>query len=206
MRMYSINDESYVDGPGRRTVLFLQGCAVGCRGCQSMHLWKAEGPHTDVAVIAKQLLATGLNITISGGEPFDQVDELAQLLQLLRDARPDIHIIIYSGYVYERLLTRPDADVVETALGLADVLVDGPYIEAHDHPGMQYRGSPNQRPIDLRATEAGAVVVLDWDKPVIIITDKGDLIATAPVLELLELSGPLGIAASARRCGQSINC
>jgi hypothetical protein len=94
---------------------------------------------------------------------------------------------------------------VEPAVGevldLAHVLVDGPYVAALDHPGMQYRGSANQRAIDLRAmAQTGQVMTLDWDTPEIIITPGGDVLGAAPVIA--QLAG-LGTVGAARRCGET---
>jgi anaerobic ribonucleoside-triphosphate reductase activating protein len=123
LRVAQIISQTHVDGPGRRTALFLQGCSIRCLCCQNSHLWPADGGQ-DIPVLdlASRLLATGLPLTVSGGEPFDQAEALARLLRLLRDAGR--HVVIYSGYTFEHLLGRDDPATCE-AMGLADVLVDG---------------------------------------------------------------------------------
>jgi anaerobic ribonucleoside-triphosphate reductase activating protein len=203
MRIHKIIRESYVDGPGKRTVLFVQGCSIRCcSGCQNKHLWPCEGGRDlPVEFIAGQLLSTGLPITISGGEPFDQADDLARLLGLIE--HEGRHVIFYSGYTFEDLAIYKTTiqPAVEAALRLADVLVDGRYYPRLDSPSMQYRGSSNQRVIDLPATFAsGRVVCLDWDTPEIILTEAGDLLGAVPVVALFETVGHLG---NARRCGQT---
>lgn len=196
---------SEVDGPGRRVVLFMQGCPIRCAGCQSPHLWDgAGGREAPVAEIAAQLLASNLPITISGGEPFFQPEALATLVAELRGGDPAAHILVYSGHTVEQLLNRgryiPE---IRQVLNTADVLVDGPYIAARDHDGTQWRGSDNQRPIDLAATRAAhwrTIVTLDWDTPTLIISQDGNLLAAADYADLFL---DLGSEVESRRCGQS---
>lgn len=201
MRVAQIIQDTYVDGPGQRVALFTQDCSVRCRGCQNAHLWLADGGEAlPVANLAERLLSTGLPVTITGGEPTDQADALAQLLRLLCAADPDLHIILYSGRIFEQLLERAEPAILE-ALNLADVLVDGPYIVDLDHPGLQYRGSANQRVIGLPETlRAGKVITLDWDTPEIIVTAEGDLLGTVAVAAQFQ---DLGIVADTRRCGET---
>jgi len=201
MRIHKIVSTSYVDGPGQRTVLFVQGCSIHCQGCQNSHLWPADGGREwPVEFIAAQLLATGLPITITGGEPFDQAQELARLLALI--AHEGRHVVIYSGYTFERLVIHKaeTCPAIEQALQLADVLVDGKYYPRLDNPYMQYRGSANQRVIDLPATYTGqrGIVTLDWDTPEIILTADGALLGAAPIVAEF---ATLGAETSTRRCG-----
>ena len=198
----SIISPTCVDGPGRRAALFLQGCPIRCRGCQSPHLWHPDAGHKATAEqVANVLLATGLPVTVSGGEPFYQAGALAELVGRLKAAGR--HVIVYTGYVLEDLLDVADAvpGVMET-LEAADVLVDGPYVAERDHDGIQWRGSDNQRPIDLAASRATGwreIVTLDWDTPVVIVSERGDLLAAADVADLFL---GLGSEAESRRCGQ----
>lgn len=213
MRIAGIVESSYVDGPGRRTALFVQGCPIRCRGCQNQRLWAADGgTEFEVAEVAQRLLATELPVTISGGEPFAQVSELAMLLRLLRAYNPALHIILYSGWTLSELLSRPEP-AVSQALGIADVLVDGPYVAELDEPGLQYKGSSNQRVIDLRATaqQSGlsgtpSIVTLDWQQPEIVVTAEGDLIGTPEAISALGCLGAQstwGCPVTHRRCGQT---
>lgn len=207
IRYHTIIKESEVDGPGRRAALFVQGCPIRCPGCQSPHLWDAEGGHeATVEEIAGQLLATGRPVTISGGEPFAQAEALAALVSELRATDPAIHILIYTGFTLEDLQAIADATPgVNETLAIADALVDGPYIARLDHDGMQWRGSSNQRPINLVATRATGwqeTVTLDWDTPQVIITEAGNLLAAA---DFADLFFNLGVEAKSRRCGQTTN-
>lgn len=218
IRIDKIIPASYVDGPGRRSVLFVQGCPLACPGCQNRRLWPAVGGHlVDVNELAEAFITIALTtqssprprLTISGGEPFAQPEALAYLLRKLRDAeRGAGHIIVYNGYILEQLLER-NLPAVQQALSRIDVLVDGPYRVDEDSPWMQYRGSANQRIIDLPATlNNGEIVLLDWDRPEVIITETGQVLGTGPIIDLLAEAGLATLPAvesvgPARRCGQN---
>ena len=115
--------------------------------------------------------------------------------QVRRGAAHRLH-----GDVYEGLAANP---ATAEALTCLDILVDGPYIIEQDCPEMQYRGRRNQRPIALTATRcAGRIITLDWDRPEIIITHDGRILATGPLAGLIAGWG-LGEAGPSRRCGQT---
>lgn len=201
--------DTYVDGPGRRVALFMQGCTIGCPGCQNTHLWPAgggRGHRLTVAQAASEMLWHAAerhhNFTVSGGEPFQQPEALAALVNGLKAGDAAAHIIVYTGYHYDVLREHPNPAVAEV-LAHVDVLVDGPYLYQRDGATMQYRGSDNQRPIDLKASrQAGELVLLDWDQPEVIITHDGRTLGTGPVTAMLEEFG-LGDAVVSRRCGQT---
>jgi len=152
----------------------------------------------DIDAVAAELLDTGLPVTVSGGEPFAQASAVAELLAVLRNQRPDLHIIVYSGFTFEQLCNMAAfVDGVHDILIAANVLVDGPYIAERDHPWMQWRGSDNQRPIDLDHTlgytdESGKMItqrlaVLNWDTQQLTINDEGEIVGTAgQMCELFE--------------------
>lgn len=209
MRYSKIVETSYVDGPGARTVLFVQGCSLRCPGCQNKHLWNPDGGNAATPrQLAHNLTETGLPITISGGEPFDQIQQLADLLEWVRVFRASTHIIVYTGYTLEELLSTCPAEKREALVNVLmsiDVLVDGPYIEELDHDGIQYRGSSNQRAIDMpkavgigmKNIAEGDVPTLDWDTPELIVTEDGDVLGAAGVV-----TDYFDNSTAARRCGQ----
>lgn len=98
-------------------------------------------------------------ITLSGGEPFCQPSPLAELARLVHEAGKDV--AVYTGYVYEDLLRMPDPDV-HALLNETDLLIDGPYVEAQRNLELCFRGSENQRVIDLRRTRSGGTLAL-WE-------------------------------------------
>jgi anaerobic ribonucleoside-triphosphate reductase activating protein len=224
MRYHEIVAQSYVDGPGLRTVLFVQGCPIECPGCQNPHLWpEADGQERSAADLVRELLTvasaaqgyprTGPAITITGGEPFAQAKSLAYLVSVLNAY--GAHIIVYTGFVWEDLWAMSEGlPEIRHALERIDVLVDGPYIRAMDNDWMQYRGSSNQRVIDVPATlrtwhdrpfrippegesDCG-VVTLDWDVPEVITTPEGNILGASAVTGMLEAVGPAKLT---RRCG-----
>lgn len=195
LQVASINEKSYINGPGARAVLFLQGCPIHCEGCQNRHLWPVNGgTEMDVEQVAARLLDTGLPVTISGGEPMIQPQGCAELLQVLRLQRQKIHVIVYTGLTIGDLMQMQDP-AIDDVLLLSDVLVDGPYVAALDRDHVQWRGSSNQRAIDLNASIwidsfreqmwLGHLVELDWQVQIVQVTDDGDLVGTAGVMDEL---------------------
>jgi len=115
-------------GPGRRAVLWVAGCRKRCPGCVSPEMRDpAHGRLVPVDVLARRLLrldAELAGITISGGEPFDQSENLGELLRLVREQRPNWNVIVYTGHVLATLGRKPAA---RPLLGQVDVLIAGPY-------------------------------------------------------------------------------
>ena len=137
--------ESIVDGPGLRFVIFVQGCPHHCRNCHNpgTHPF-GTGIHTSCEEIFAQYRKNPLlsGITFSGGEPFCQAGALARLGRMVIEAGGDI--ITYTGYVYEDLAASPDPDI-QDLLSVTDLLIDGPYIDEQRSLELLYRGSSNQR-------------------------------------------------------------
>lgn len=199
LRYAQIVSPVFTDGPGRRASIYFQGCSIRCSGCQSPHLWEASGGvEADVAQVARMLMATGLPVSILGGEPFDQPAALSRLVDVLKVVGR--HVIVYSGYTYEQLRERARCNWdIQMVLDLADVLVDGPFLWQEDDSFVQYRGSRNQRPIDLMATrESGKLVLLDWDTPELVISETGDILGAEGLIALISNAGQ-----RTRRCGQT---
>ncbi|MDD6032951.1 MAG: 4Fe-4S single cluster domain-containing protein [Oscillospiraceae bacterium] len=133
-------------GPGRRFVLWVQGCHKNCPGCVAGGTHRMEdGKPVQTDALAWEIALSGAEgLTISGGEPFLQAPALAQLLQAVHRIRP-MGVIVYTGYRYEELLAMPQAAGL---LAQTDLLIDGEYIQSlDDHRGL--RGSSNQRVIPL---------------------------------------------------------
>jgi anaerobic ribonucleoside-triphosphate reductase activating protein len=128
-------------GPGRRVGFWLQGCSIRCPGCISLDTWPATGTAIAVDDCVAQVtpwLEAADGVTISGGEPFDQVEGLRALLGRLR-AWPKLDVLVYSGYSMAALAAK-----LAELDGLIDTLVSDPYLE--DAPQtLALRGSDNQR-------------------------------------------------------------
>ena len=137
MRISGVLTCSLVNGEGVRYVIFTQGCAHYCKGCQNPDTWDFNGGYevdleSLVADISKRRKYLD-GITLSGGDPFYQQEECVKLLKML----PDTNVWIYTGFDYD--------DICDTELArLADVIVDGPFVEDLKCEG-QYFGSSNQK-------------------------------------------------------------
>lgn len=153
--------ESIVDGPGIRYTVFTQGCPHHCPGCHNPQTWAFEGgqPTTAQALFEdfqKDPILKG--ITFSGGEPFCQPEPLTELAKLVHGAGKDV--TIFTGYTYEQLLEKQDP-AVDALLAQCDLLIDGPFVMAQRNLELWFRGSENQRLIDMKKTrQAGCVVLL----------------------------------------------
>lgn len=164
MRIANWISDSIVDGPGLRLTVFTQGCPHRCPGCHNPETWDPAGgrevPLEELeALLAADPLLQGL--TLSGGEPFLQAGDCASLARRAR--RRGLDVWTYTGYRYEDLAEAGRADW-EALLAATDVLVDGPFLQAQKSYAALFRGSDNQRLIDLRQTRAAGQVVL-WTRP-----------------------------------------
>ena len=152
IRIAGVVKESTVDGPGFRYVIFTQGCPHHCEGCHNpethdMNGGKLESITTLVDDIKKNPLLKG--ITLSGGEPFMQAKKLVKLLSLLDLNR--YTVMTYTGFKYEYLLENADENngFLEL-LKLTDVLIDGKFELVLKSEKAKFRGSTNQRAIDVK--------------------------------------------------------
>lgn len=160
LRIAGIVQDSIVDGPGIRFVIFTQGCPHHCPGCHNPQTHDPRGgQNADVEEILGKIAANPLlsGVTFSGGEPFAQARALVPVAEAVKGLGK--HLMIYTGYLYEQLLGMKDKNV-HRLLELADILVDGPFLLAERDLTLQYRGSANQRVIDLvRTRECGKIVL-----------------------------------------------
>ena len=133
-------------GPGNRFGLWVQGCLQRCLGCVAENAQDIEkGTPIEIGALALEILLSNADgLTISGGEPFLQAEELAKLLDIIEHKR-DMGVIVYTGYKYEELINQ---DGAAKLLSKIDLLIDGPYVKALDD-GLSLRGSSNQRIIPL---------------------------------------------------------
>ncbi len=151
LRISGIEPESIVDGPGFRYVVFVQGCPHGCPGCHNPQTHDFSGGsqadmNSILADIAENPLLSG--VTFSGGEPFSQPEALCWLAHQVKTMRK--HLMVYSGYTYEELLELgKERPAITELLELTDTLVDGPYLEEERDLTLSFRGSRNQRIIQL---------------------------------------------------------
>ncbi|HEY9062753.1 MAG TPA: anaerobic ribonucleoside-triphosphate reductase activating protein [Pseudobacteroides sp.] len=151
IRIAGVVKESIVDGPGIRYVIFSQGCRHNCRGCHNPHTHSFDGGSlVDVDAIINEMRKNPLldGITLSGGEPFEQAEGFAQLARKARDC--GYSVMTYTGYSYEHILKyRHQRSGWDELFENSDVIVDGKYEENKRNLMLSYRGSENQRVIDV---------------------------------------------------------
>lgn len=161
------------NGPGVRVVLFVSGCRHHCPGCFQPQTWDFSygQPFTqDTVDELLRLLQPDYiaGLTLLGGEPMEPENQpaLLDLVRQVKQAYPEKNIWCFSGYLYDDLAAGKigDGAVTRALLGLVDVLVDGEFILARKKLQLRFRGSENQRLIDLRKTEQAGQVVLWTDK------------------------------------------
>jgi anaerobic ribonucleoside-triphosphate reductase activating protein len=162
MRIYGVVTDSIVDGPGYRTAIFAQGCPHHCPGCHNPESHDPEGG-TEWTLDALEAKFTGNplldGITLSGGEPFSQPAACAELAR--RAHEKGLNVWTFSGYLYEKLLEMAaEEEAVADLLACTDVLVDGPFLLKERSLELLYKGSRNQRIIDLNKTRAEGGIVL----------------------------------------------
>ena len=160
IRIAGTVDDSIVDGPGIRYTVFVQGCSHHCPGCHNPHTHDfAGGRVVDTEEIVAQLRGNPLldGLTLSGGEPFEQP---AACTELARQAHAlGLNVWCYTGFTLEKLLEERREDRMRL-LECVDVLVDGPYLSHERSLDLLYRGSKNQRLIDMPAAlKAGRAVL-----------------------------------------------
>ncbi len=166
IRIFGVVEESIVDGPGIRYSIFVQGCSHGCPGCHNPESHSPKGGElrsieSVLGGIRSNKLIAG--VTLSGGEPFEQPHACAALAQQLK--ADGYNIWTFTGYLYEDLLKMSQANPdIACLLDNIDVLVDGPFVEELKSLELDWRGSSNQRVIDLAKTrDVGAIV--EWKQP-----------------------------------------
>lgn len=157
LRISGIERESIVDGDGIRYVIFTQGCPHHCRGCHnpqthSFDAGKLISVDRLLADISKRRDYID-GITLSGGEPFCQSDQCGVIAEQAR--KMGLTVWCYTGYLFEELYGRNDE-----LLNHIDILVDGPFIQQKRSLALQFRGSTNQRLIDIPASLEAGVAVL----------------------------------------------
>lgn len=151
LRIAGIINESVVDGPGYRFVVFTQGCAHACPGCHNPQTWDpAGGTSIRLEDLLEQVRTVKLikGITITGGEPFLQPVPLAIFGREVKKLGLDV--ITYTGYTWEDLIVMAQGKAgIKELLHVTDYLVDGPFILAKKDLDLPFRGSTNQRILDV---------------------------------------------------------
>lgn len=151
VRIAGIINESVTDGPGLRTTLFFQGCPHACPGCHNPQTWSfSGGQEYDLSELIATLRITPLlsGVTFSGGEPFVQAEAAARIAEYVKSR--NLNLWVYTGFIWEKLLLDIDRPRYRELINLADVIVDGPYQEKRRNLTLPFRGSQNQRIIQVK--------------------------------------------------------
>ncbi len=172
MHYGEIKNCDIANGSGVRVSLFVSGCTNRCKNCFQPQTWDfgygeeftRETEDRIIALLGREYIA---GLTVLGGEPFEPQNQRALLpfIKRVREALPEKNIWAYSGFTIEEMLkdgSHPHCEVTEELLGLIDVLVDGRFVEELKDISLKFRGSKNQRIIDVKKTlEAGSAVLYD---------------------------------------------
>lgn len=167
LRLAGVIRESIVDGPGLRFTVFAQGCPHHCVGCHNVGTHDFDGGtvaeiQTILREIDKNPLLSG--VTFSGGEPFCQAEGFYELAREIKNR--GLHIVTFSGYTYEELqelatTQTQEGTAIQNLLDLTDLLIDGRFELALKDLTLCFRGSQNQRLIDMNRTRETGKIVLD---------------------------------------------
>ena len=167
MNYADIKKVDVANGPGVRVSLFVSGCSHRCEGCFNPETWSFDfGAPFGKAEMEKILSFLDKDhirgLSLLGGEPFEPENQTAvlELVKRVRERLPHKTIWCYSGYLFEELFAGSVGDHSRELLELLDVLVDGPFVLAQKDLGLRFRGSSNQRIIDVPASLAAGVVRL----------------------------------------------
>ena len=171
MNYATIKNCDIANGPGVRVSLFVSGCSHRCPGCFNSEAWDfGYGQPFDQTVIDRILddLSPSFvkGLTLLGGEPFEPQNQgpIVELLRQIKAKYPEKSIWAFSGYLFDRDITSGRLGDTAEYLSYLDVLVDGPFIEAKKNLSLRFRGSENQRLIDVPASLKSGEIVLwqDW--------------------------------------------
>jgi anaerobic ribonucleoside-triphosphate reductase activating protein len=154
MKMAGFYDESISNGLGWRAVLFVSGCPHHCPGCHNKIAQDYNyGEDFDQERIIERIKENSIlnGITISGGEPLckENIEQVNNFIEAVKREKPNFDVWCYSGYTLEQLKSRND-EITNKTLNNIDVLVDGRFIQERKNPEIRFRGSDNQRILDLK--------------------------------------------------------
>ncbi|MBR2456771.1 MAG: anaerobic ribonucleoside-triphosphate reductase activating protein [Bacteroidaceae bacterium] len=158
IRILDIKYGTSVDGIGLRTSLYCTGCENRCVGCHNPQSWDEKGGEPiGIEELFSRIVEADMNVTFTGGDPMFHPEGFIQLARMIKE-RTDKTIWCYTGYRFEDLLLHP---VRRKLVELCDVIVDGKYMQAERDLSLHFRGSRNQRIIDVSKSLQGALHLLE---------------------------------------------
>lgn len=165
IRLSGIAYESLVNGPGMRRVFFSQGCKHNCKGCfnQDTHDFNG-GEDRNMDMLIESVLENPMikGVTFSGGDPLEQADKFAYMAKSFKDN--NLNVWCYTGYTYEYIIEHKDyKSGWNELINNIDVLVDGKFEQEKMQEGLKFRGSTNQRIIDIKESlNSGNLVIINY--------------------------------------------
>lgn len=163
LRIAGTVNDSIVDGDGLRFTIFTQGCPHHCKGCHNPQTHDFNGGEvTETSLLLEKIKGNPLldGVTFSGGEPFCQAEQLAELGRQIK--KLGLNIVTYTGYTFEQLYAERDKNGWGDLLSATDILIDGQFVEELKDWEVKFRGSSNQRYIDCqKSLEKGTVVLAE---------------------------------------------
>ena len=159
IRILDIKYGTSVDGIGLRTSIYCAGCQNHCPGCHNPQSWDENGGEpTSVEELFKNIVDADMNVTFTGGDPMLHPEGFIALAQMIKN-NTNKNIWCYTGYYFEDLLQHP---IRRKLVELCDVIVDGRYVEAERDLSLHFRGSRNQRVIDVQKSLQGEIRCLEF--------------------------------------------
>ena len=159
IRILDIKYGTSVDGIGLRTSLYCAGCRNHCHGCHNPQSWNENGGEPiKVEDLFKQIVDADMNVTFTGGDPMLHPEGFIELAQMIKNYT-NKNIWCYTGYNFEDLLQHP---IRRQLVELCDVIVDGRFVESERDLSLHFRGSRNQRVIDVQKSLLGEISCLEF--------------------------------------------
>ena len=162
IRVLDIIQETTADGPGFRTAIYCAGCENRCPGCHNPESWDMQGGKpTPTEEILKIILDDPFaDVTFSGGDPMLQAEGFSKLAKAIK-SNSNKNIWCYTGYTFEEVIKVPER---KELLQWVDILVDGRFVQELKDESLYFRGSSNQRLIDVKKSlEANKAIIYDYD-------------------------------------------
>ena len=159
IRVLDIKYGTSVDGIGLRTSIYCAGCQNHCPGCHNPQSWDENGGEpVSIDVLFKNIVDADMNVTFTGGAPMLHPEGFIELAQMIKN-NTDKNIWCYTGYKFEYLMQHP---IRRKLVELCDVIVDGPFVESERDLSLHFRGSRNQRVIDVQKSLLGKIICLKF--------------------------------------------
>ena len=147
MRVLKIVEGTSVDGPGLRTSVYLAGCRHHCQGCHNQQSWDPDGGREmSVSQLLEVISENEADVTLTGGDPLMQIEPLLELAKGIKAL--GLNIWLYTGYTFEQIMSD---DSLRRITGTVDTIVDGPFISSLRDTSLPFRGSSNQRILNMPA-------------------------------------------------------